>query len=226
MNSLRISYIIIAIFAAAVLLMISCSGTAPVIDEMEWRILFRDDGMHRYEELSVSLRISDPDGSEDLSMLTATAGSTGFIWRFPKDEWITETVSGVAWQGLPGIIPIEGSRLPDALYTFRLEDLAGRSDELTLRPDPDRSAIEDVEWPEVSIVNDVLRLKGEYDWGMLILRDENFSPLDIQKVSDGSRVTAGEALWWELWITLEDTSGGFRLGPYPFLSDTIPSETE
>ncbi len=216
MNSLRLSYIVNILFTIVALLMISCSGTAPVIDEMEWRVLYRDDGMHRYEELSVSLRLSDPDGSEDLAMLTATAGNTGFVWRFPKDEWITEAVAGVEWQGLPGIVPLDGSRLPDTLYTFRLEDLAGRSDELTIRPDPDRSAIEDVEWPEVSIVDDVLRLKGEYDWGMLILRDENLSPLDIQKVSDGSGVTAGGALWWELWITLENTSGGFRLGPYPF----------
>lgn len=205
--------------AAAVLLMISCSGTVPVIDEVKWRVLYRDDGMHRYEELSISLRISDPDGSEDLEMLAVTAGNTGFFWRFPKDEWIYETVAGVEWYGLPGIIPLEGSRLPDALYTLRLEDLAGKSDEITLRPDPDRPAVEDVEWPEVSIVDDVLHLKGEYDQGMLILRNEQLSPLDLQRVSDGSRVNAGEALWWELWITLEETSGGFRLGPYPFLSE-------
>jgi len=202
--------------SAAALLMISCSGTAPVIDDVKWRLLYRDNGMQRYEELSIFLRVSDPDGTEDLAQLSVSAGDSGLVWYFPGYEWITESIAGVEWQGLPALIPLEGFRLPDALYTIRLEDLAGRSDERTFRPDPDRPPADQVKWPRASIEKQLLHLEGDYDRGTLILRDEDFKALEVHNVGDGSRINRGNATWWELWISSEDTSGGYRLGPYPF----------
>ena len=70
-------FIRIAIFIIVVLLMFSCSGTSPVIDDIQWRILYRDDGQNRYEELSMFVRVSDPDGSEDPALITVSAGTTG-----------------------------------------------------------------------------------------------------------------------------------------------------
>ena len=196
--------------------MISCSGTAPVIDDVKWRLLYRDNGEQRFEELSIFLRVSDPDGPEDLAQLTVSAGDSGLIWSFPGSEWLSESVAGVEWQGLPAIIPLEGFRLPDALYTVRLEDLAGRSDERTFRPDPGRPSADQVKWPRVSIDKGILHLEGDYDRGVLILRDEELKALEVLNVSDGSRISRENAVWWELWISLEDTSGGYRLGPFPF----------
>jgi len=210
-------------YLTALLLLISCSGSVPVIDDIKWRVLYRDDGVNRFEELSVFLRISDPDGPEDLSIIRISAGDSSFIWRFPRDAWLIDTVSGVEWYGLPGIIPLDGFRLPDTLYTLKLEDLAGRSDERTFRPDPDRPELEQLNWPRVYFENEVLHLEGDFDEGMLILRDESLVSLDVLKVSNGTRINKKEAVMWELWISLADTSGGFRLGPYPFLS---VSETE
>jgi len=197
-------------------LMISCSGAAPVIDGLKWRLLYRDNGDQRYEELSLFLRVSDPDGPEDLAQLSVSAGNSGLIWYFPKSEWITESIEGVEWQGLPALIPLEDFRLPDTLYTIRLEDLAGRSDELTFRPDPNRPSADQVEWPGVSIDKQQLHLEGAYERGTLILRDEELKTLEVHDVRDGSRVSRGNAAWWELWISSEDTSGGYRLGPYRF----------
>lgn len=205
----------IAVFTIAVLFMYSCSGTAPVIEDIQWRVLYRDDGQNRYEELSMFVRVSDPDGAEDPALITISAGSTGLIWRFPAEEWISGSQDGVEWLGLPAMIPLYGFRLPDTLYTLRLEDLAGRSDELTFRPDPDRPSIENLEWPEAELQNNTLLLDGPYDSGSLILRDDQFKPVGIQQVSSGSELSNTEAIWWEIWIPLNDITGGFRIGPYP-----------
>jgi len=204
--------------AVTAFLMFSCTGSAPVIEEMKWRILYRDDGQNRYEELSVFFRARDPDGVEDLASVSVMAGESGFIWDFPEDKWIRLREGGADWQGLPGIIPLTGFRLPDALYTFRLEDLAGRIDEITFRPDPDRLTDDELIWPEVRIEENLLHLDGPFSRGMLILRDENLGFLESGDVSDGTVVDAGDAVFWELWIPLVDTSGGFRLGPYPFVN--------
>ena len=209
------------VFPAAVavvfLLLFSCSGTAPVIEDIKWRVLYRDDGFHRYEELSVFLRVSDSDGPGDIAQITVTAGDSGLVWYFSRDEWIPGTVGGTEWQGLPGMIPLEGFRMPDTLYTLKLEDLAGRSDERTFRPTPGRPLADQIVWPEVRLEDDVLYLEESFTQGMMILRDENLNKIEVRQVHDGSKVNGGEAFWWELWISLEDTSGGFRLGPYPYL---------
>ncbi len=205
----------ITAFTIAVLFMYSCSGTAPVIEDIQWRVLYRDDGQNRYEELSMFIRVSDPDGAEDPALITVSAGSTGLIWRFPAEEWISGSQDGVEWLGLPAMIPLYRFRLPDTLYTLRLEDLAGRSDETTFRPDPDRPSIENLVWPEAELLNDTLLLDGPYDSGSLILRNDQFKRVGVQQVSSGFELSDTEAIWWELWIPLNDISGGFRLGPYP-----------
>ena len=205
-------------FIAVALLMISCSGTAPVIENLQWRVLYRDDGQHRYEELSVFLRISDSDGPQDPALITITAGNGGLNWRFTSDEWISQSVNGQEWLGLPGIIPLNGFRLPDALYTISLEDLAGRTDKRTFRPDPDRLTDANLNWPAAVLHDGILQLEGPYHSGILILRDDEFNPLETIPVNNRSSVSGNGAVWWELWISLENTSGGFRLGPYPFLS--------
>jgi len=196
--------------------MFSCSGTAPVVDEIKWRLLYRDNGEHRFEELSIFLRVSDPDGPEDLAQISVSAGESGLVWYFPESEWISRSIAGVEWQGLPSLIPLEGFRLPDTRYTVRLEDLAGRSDEITFRPDPDRPPADQLNWPRASIDEQVLILKGGYEKGVLILRDEELKPLEVLNVLDGSRISRGDAAWWELWISSEETSRGYRLGPYAF----------
>lgn len=203
------------LISIAVLFLISCSGSAPVIDELQWRVLNRDNGSNRFEEISLFLRVSDLDGDEDPALITVSAGDTGLIWRFPEEDWIREIQDGSEWLGLPGIIPLSGFRLPDALYTLRLEDLAGKSSEIRFRPDPDRLPLEQLDWPEAEISNGVLKLRGPYREGILIFRDSELKSLKMVSALTGTEIDFPEAAWWELWISEKDISGGFRLGPYP-----------
>lgn len=201
--------------------MVSCSGSAPVIEELQWRILNRDDGSLRYEEISVFLRVSDIDGAEDPALITISAGDTGLIWRFPQEDWEREVQDGSEWLGLPGIVPLSGFRMPDVLYTLRLEDLAGKSNEISFRPDPDRSGLDQIVWPEAELTDGVLKLSGPYQEGFLILRDSEFKSLNTVSAGTGTVVNLSEAVSWELWFSEKDTSAGFRLGPYPISeSDT------
>jgi hypothetical protein len=210
-----------SVFALALLILISCSGSAPVIEEVKWRVLYRDDGTNRFEELSMFLRISDTDGTEDPAIITVSAGNTGLLWRFPAEEWISHSQDGAEWLGLPGMIPLYEFRLPDALYTLRLEDLAGRSSEVTFRPDPERPQLGDLEWPDAEIRDGTLVLQGPHESAYLILRDEELNPVDVISVTRGSEIGETEAIWWELWISLDEFSNGFRLGPYLLsISDT------
>ncbi|MDF1568596.1 MAG: hypothetical protein RQ801_09585 [Spirochaetaceae bacterium] len=195
-------------------LLISCSGSAPSLDQIEWRVIYRDDGGQRYEELSLFFRISDPDGPEDPTNIEVRAGDTGLLWRFPREEWLTNPQGGKFWWGLPSMIPLTGQRLPDAIYTIRLEDLAGRYSETTFRPDPSRPAIDEMDWPEISLVDNVVRIEEPYNEAVVILRDSEYTHLKTLTVSDGMSLDLGEAEWWEAWVILADVSRGYRLGPY------------
>lgn len=205
----------------AVLFLISCSGSAPVVEELHWRVLNRDDGFSRFEEISIFLRVSDLDGEEDPAMITVSAADTGLVWRFPEEDWIREMQDGSEWLGLPGIIPLSGFRMPDALYTLRLEDLAGKSSEISFRPDPDRFQLDQLDWPVAELDNGVLKLSGPYLKGFLIYRDIESQSLNVVSAVSGTEIDFPDAAWWELWFSEKDISSGFRLGPYPISgSDT------
>ncbi len=110
--------------------------------------------------------------------------------------------------------------LPDTLYTVRVEDLAGRYDELTFRPDTLRPAVSEIVWPQLSIRGQVLQINPPYQsGGTMFLRDQEQKVIDYFSVINGSTVPAREAVSWELWIPLDDQSSGILMGPYPFSSD-------
>ena len=218
-------------------LLASCSGSAPSVDEWKWRIIYRDDGEHRYEELYGVFRASDPDGAVDFAALTVSADSASLEWSFDRDSWMQSPSDETLW-GLPPMIPHEGMRLPDGLYTVVLSDLAGRTAETTFRPLPDRPHPAEIAWPEVSLEEGRLSISGPYPAGELILWGEGKAFLGRVAVTDGVVPDFGEAVWWELWFGYEnplvgestglartaalsrswpggDEPRGFRLGPFP-----------
>lgn len=210
----------------------SCSGSAPSLYEWKWRILYRDDGEHRYEELYGFFRASDPDGAADLASLSVTVNSLDLEWNFERSEWTQAPNEEDLW-GVPPMISHTGMRLPDGLYTVRLSDLAGRSDEMTFRPLSDRPDPQEIDWPKVSLEeeNGVLSISGPFTGGELILRGDNREFLSRTNVIDGAVPNFSGAFWWELWFGYgassdadADTPRGFRIGP--FLVDSELSEKQ
>ena len=208
----------IAIAIAAASSFLSCQRSPPQIDELQWRLLYRDTGVHRYEELALFVRVSDRDGPEDLERITVSAGDSGLIWRFNTDEWVEDIDMREedGWIGLPAIIPLEGFSLPEEIYTLTLEDRTGESQEIVFRPDPDRLRLAEIKWPRGRIENRVFLLEGPYEEATLIFRNEDLTLNQTLKATSGTAIEVHEsAHWWELWIPLPELTSGFRLGPFP-----------
>jgi len=204
--------------SAAALVFLSCQRHPPRIDELQWRLLYRDTGVDRYEELAIFVRVSDSDGPEDLDRITVSAGDSGLIWRFNSDKWVEVTdmrEEEDAWIGLPAIIPLEGFSLPEELYTLTLEDRTGESQRITFRPDPNRPRLAEIEWPQARLENGIFLLGKPYEEGTLIIRNDDFTPNQALKVTSGTPISPYNARWWELWIPLPERSSGFRVGPFP-----------
>jgi len=211
----------IVIAIAAVFILLSCQRTPPQIDELQWRLLYRDNGVNRYEELAIFVRISDRDGPEDLEQITVSAGDTGLIWRFGSDQWLKDIdmEEEYGWVGLPAIIPLEGFDLPEELYTVTLKDRTGESQRITFRPDPNRPRLFEIEWPRARIENGIFLLEGPYEEGILIFRNEDLTlNQTFEAASDIVIDLQGDAHWWEVWIPLTKWTSGFRLGPFPLES--------
>lgn len=208
----------------AVLALLSCSGSEPVIDEIDWRLINRDDGKFRHEEILLFMRVSDPDDESDPNEVLITAKDTGYQWRFIREQWISMNIHDVQWWGMPSMIPLTGSKMPDALYLVTLYDLAGRRAESTFRPDPGRPDINSIQWPKAEIRNNRLRLENVQGSPRLILKNSAMEFYQDSEAVDGMLIDSSAA-WWELWINLGDSGSGLRLGPYSVATGPGRSET-
>lgn len=195
-------------------LVIGCSESAPVIEKVEWRVIYRDQGFRR-EELLLFVRVSDSDDDEDPNEITVIAEETGYQWHFTRSEWIPVNSDGEKFWGMPGMIPYNGNSLPNALYTVRLTDLAGQTDETTFRLKSGRPSILGFKWPAARVVNGRLEYSGEDKNPVLILRGSNLAVIQKTPAFNGYRIPQIEAAWWEIWVGLGDKSGGIRIGPHP-----------
>ena len=200
------------------LIMMSCGGRPPVIQDLQWNLFYRDDGTHRYEELLLLFRVNDADDIEDPALAEVRLGDTGLLWQFPRNSWKLGSDGEVEWWGLPAMIPLEDFRFPSGLFVLRVEDLSGRSDEMTFRLPSSRLREEELEWPRPTFEKDLFRLDETYPKAFVFLRDEAGRSRRSGEITDGTSFLANEAVEWEAWIPLEDSGTGFRLGPYPLSS--------
>ena len=203
-----------ALLASFAALLTACSGLEPEIEEFQRRVLLRDDGSDRYEELTLFVRVSDPDDEQDPAVITVTAGDTGLRWSFHRNRWISVYVEDRYWWGMPGMIPYSGSRLPDVLYTITLSDLAGHQAQVNFRLPPERPAVEDVQWPQAGVSRNRLRFSGEDESAQLIFRSAGGDFLNILPISDNMEFIPYDAASWEVWSGPAAGTDGFRLGPY------------
>jgi len=214
MKKLSDNLVIFLITFLILILFFSCGGVKPEINQVEWRTVLRDDGNNRFEELDIYLDIYDPDGKDDLAAVSIYPQNTDLVWSQPVKNLKYIKKEGISWLVFP---PLRGtgSKLPEALYIIKLEDLAGRYTEFSFRPEAPFTDFDSVKWPEASINNGMLELTGFYNSAQLFLRDEALKPLKSIRVKNGSRVDLTSTAYWELWIPLDSVSSGFRLGPYP-----------
>lgn len=195
------------------LIVSGCSESPPEIKQMDWRVVYREQGFRR-EELLIFLHVTDPDDESDPNEVSIIAQDTGFQWKFPRSEWMAAEYNDIKWWGMPAITPYEGLRLPDARYRVQLKDFSGKSDERSIRLKANRTKIADIEWPDVKETNGLLQYSGKMANPLLILRDENLKRLSTVPAISGYNLLAHDAAWWEIWINMENINSGIRIGPY------------
>lgn len=196
-----------------VFIVLGCSEAPPVIEQVDWRIVYRD-SRFRYEELMLFMRVSDPDDDEDPNEVIVIAQDTGFLWKFARNDWTQVDRDGVTWWGMPGMIPYSGSTLPNARYRVVLKDLADQTYETSFRLSSSRPQISSIKWPTANVENNRLSYSGSYDNPLLILCAENHSLISKTRASNGYVIQNADAVWWEIWISLTSSGSGIRLGPY------------
>ena len=198
---------------ALLLFLVSCSGSGPSIDEMKWKVVLRDDGETRYEQLMVFARFSDPDSSEDPALAVVAVDGTDLIWRFERPSW-SEDPSGGGWWGLPPMASPTGYRLPDGIYRLRLEDLAGRSAELEFRPDPSRPLRDEIVWPAAAVADGRLNLEPSNPGARILIRNSEGALVESLPAADGTAVEMMEGGSWELHIPAGVGEYDVLMGPF------------
>ena len=198
--------------------LLSCGGSAPVLEETDWKLFFRDDGASRYEELGIFFRYEDLDGEEDVVEAVVSQEEEDLIWRFDRDLWKRGSDGERSWWGLPSLKPLAGERLPEGFYVFSVMDLAGRTESVSFRPNPERASVSDLDWPEVALTDDGFVLSGPYETAHVYVR--NPEGLALAVIALGNQTPSalprtGEEASWEAYVPMGGTGAGFLLGPFP-----------
>ena len=122
------------LFAGAALLGSSCSGHAPELVSLEYRLNLRPAdprGASASEQLSIFAAVRDEDGVKDLAALHVLHDGRETYWTLTPETWTRNDRGKETWVGGTGLSPVDARALPRGLYRVVLEDLAGDSDETT-----------------------------------------------------------------------------------------------
>lgn len=120
--------------AAAVLLGGSCSGHAPELASLEYRLALRPldpRGTLVSEQLSVFAAVRDEDGIKDLAALHILHDGEELLWTLTSETWTRNDRNKETWVGGTGLSAPDARALPRGLYRVVIEDLSGESDEAT-----------------------------------------------------------------------------------------------
>lgn len=119
------------LIAGASLLGSSCSGHAPELVSLEYRLSLRPldiRGATASEQLSVYAAVRDEDGVKDLAALHVLHDGREVYWTLTPETWTRSDRGKETWVGGTGLSAADARSLPRGLYRVVLEDLAGDSD--------------------------------------------------------------------------------------------------
>lgn len=117
--------------AGAAFLGSSCSGHAPELVSVEYRLSLRPRdprGASVSEQLSIFAAVRDEDGVKDLAALHVLHDGREVYWTLTPETWIRNDRGKETWVGGTGLSPADARALPRGLYRVVLEDLSGDSD--------------------------------------------------------------------------------------------------
>jgi|GEM_PF-770867 len=122
-----------AVLTAAAL-SVSCSGHAPELVSLEYRLALRPRdprGTRVSEQLAVFAAARDEDGLKDIAALHVLHDQSEYLWTLTPETWTRNDRNKETWLGGTGLSAPDSGALPRGLYRVVLEDLAGESAEAT-----------------------------------------------------------------------------------------------
>ncbi len=131
----------VSVAAALVLLLLSCGGTAPRINELRWSLNLQftprsNDKLNNAntqgsEALSLFIRPFDDDGIEDLDSMYLIKPDEDLFWALDASQWQSMTESQALWIGSNQFSSAYLERMPRGSYLVELYDKAGERDRWT-----------------------------------------------------------------------------------------------
>ncbi len=105
-----------------------CSSSDPEIMQVDMRIIatYSPQSDSVQEHLQVRLDLHDPDGIEEVTVLTVTHEATGLFWRMESSDVRRHSRDGQEWFSFD-VLPVPGgAEVPRGSFRVEVEDLSGR----------------------------------------------------------------------------------------------------
>lgn len=165
----------IALGLFSLILLWACSENPPQIIQVKWQvILFQNRLLNTvYPKLSIFIRASDEDGSDDLHAIYVVHDEAELYWSLLAEKWDKVTLRGLEWVGSNGLVMPDKSPLPGGSYRILLEDLSGQTAESQIYLKREELDFSQAVFPSVTITGDVLSLSGEFSQAEVWLYDSN-----------------------------------------------------
>lgn len=152
----------------------TCSVSAPIIREFDWKITVIEDRSQDivYEELSIFINCYDEDGDNDIETIFLIDDKDGLYWELNEETWDYKFIDDVKWLGSETIVMPDRSSIPRTSIRIFVRDLAGESVEDKLYIAKSKIDLDQLLLPELIIDNNKYSIKN-YESGYLKIRSNN-----------------------------------------------------
>ncbi|MDR0383354.1 MAG: hypothetical protein LBH50_05150 [Spirochaetaceae bacterium] len=148
------------LFAAAFIVFLSCSRSAPAIAYSAMYLNYIEEDAGVVPSFSFFVLASDDDGYEDLDELRLYSDFDGLLWTFKADEWTRYDEAGNIWIGSRKIAMDGGEAFPSGQYRAVLIDKSGEHSERSFGFDV--PAVPRFPFPKFAIEEGVYTITSEY----------------------------------------------------------------
>jgi hypothetical protein len=151
-----------AALAAALLLVVGCSGKPPVLSRVFGRVIYVHDSAanSNSETLGVYLVASDPDGMENLSSFYVINDDAQLFWKVDSDAWVTSTAEGETWIGTTSLAMPASLPVPAGQYRVVLQAKGSATVEQTLTIPPRTITAAEARYPTAVVENGTINVAG------------------------------------------------------------------
>lgn len=145
--------------------MSSCVGAVPVIQEIEYSLVYRNAPATntQYESLHIFMRIADEDGIEDIDEIYILHDDETIYWKLTSEMWDRINIEQEIWIGSQSLRLAHDIHIPRGVYRIQIYDKGGELAQETFSL-PEYDTVENVmqEFPSLSQNNNRVHLSSAF----------------------------------------------------------------